>query len=154
MINQRTVFLLLAVAVIFAAAGIYAGTTVPDMVKMENPAYSEHTKGIVMFSHKKHAEDYGAGCGACHHDENATPLDSLKAGDDVANCIECHNIPGQAPRGKDAPKLSKAQKLEYHAEAIHDNCRDCHRAYNKEKGLKRKDPGYAPTSCTQCHPKN
>ena len=132
---------------------IYAGTTVPDVIKMENKAYTEHKKGIVEFSHKKHAEDYKVGCGNCHHDENNTPLDNLKEGDNVQNCIECHKIPGERPKGKDVPKLTKQQRLEYHAEAIHYNCKDCHKCYNKERGLKSKDPGYAPTSCTKCHPK-
>lgn len=142
-----------AIAGIFAAGAIYAGTTTPDMIKMQNSAYAKHSKSIVTFSHKKHVEDYKAGCGKCHHDENNKPLDSLKTGDNVSNCIECHKIPGEPPKGKDAPKLTKAQRLEYHAEAIHDNCRDCHKDYNKEKGLKPKDPGCAPTSCNQCHPK-
>ncbi len=143
----------MVIAGVFAATVIYAGTTVTDVIKMQNPAYTRHAKGIVVFPHKKHVEDYKAGCGECHHDENNKPLDGLKIGDNVANCIECHKIPGEAPKGKDAPKLSKAQKLEYHAEAIHYNCRGCHKAYNKEKGLKLKDPGHAPTSCKQCHPK-
>lgn len=125
-----------------------------DVIKMENKAYTEHKKGIVEFSHKKHAEDYGTGCGECHHDENNKPLDNLKAGDDVQNCIECHKIPAEKPKGKDAPELTRSQELEYHAEAIHDNCRGCHKKYNKEKGLKSKDPGYAPTSGMQCHPKD
>ena len=93
------------------------------------------------------------GIGECHHDEKNQPLDSLQMGDNVQNCIECHKIPGEKPKGKDAPKLTRQQELEYHAEAIHDNCRGCHKAHNKEKGLKSKDPGYAPTSCKDCHPK-
>ena len=37
-------------AVIFAAAALYAGTDVPDVIKMQNDY--EHKKGIVEFSHK------------------------------------------------------------------------------------------------------
>ncbi|MFO7965809.1 MAG: cytochrome c3 family protein [Desulfobacterales bacterium] len=145
--------MLVVVAGFFAATAIFAGTSVPDVVEMKNPAYEKHTRGIASFTHKKHTETYGIGCGECHHDDSGEPLTDLEYGDEVKNCIECHSIPGQPPRGKDAPKLTEAQKLEYHAEAIHENCRDCHRKYNKEKGLKRKDPGYAPTTCSQCHPK-
>ena len=45
-------------AVLLSAAGIYAGTTVDDIVKMQNPAYDEHTKAIVQFKHKAHAEKF------------------------------------------------------------------------------------------------
>jgi hypothetical protein len=34
------------------AVGLLAGTTVADVVKMENPAYNEHTKAIVQFNRK------------------------------------------------------------------------------------------------------
>ena len=45
-------------------------------------------------------------------------------------------------------KLSKKEKLDYHAEAMHYNCKDCHKAHNKK--TKTKD---APITCTKCHPK-
>jgi hypothetical protein len=152
---KKSMFMGMAgILVLFLSTAMYAGTTVQDVIRMENKAYSKHTKGIVEFSHKKHMEDYKAGCGECHHDEKGKPLDGLKAGAPVQGCIECHKIPGEAPKGKDAPKLTKQQSLEYHADAVHDNCRECHKKFNKEKGLKAKDPGYAPTACTQCHPKN
>lgn len=147
--------LVVGAVVIFLAAGIYAGTKAPDVIKLQNKAYEEHTKGIVEFSHKKHSEDYAKaspdlykdGCGACHHDDKGKPL-ALKEGDNVQSCIECHKKPGEKPKGKDAPKLSKKEKLEYHAEAIHMNCRGCHKDYNKANKTKA-----APTTCTKCHPK-
>jgi len=136
------------IAALFFATGIYAGTVVQDVIKMENKAYAKHKKGIIMFSHKKHVEDYKAGCGECHHDANNKPLDNLKAGDAVQNCIECHKKPSERPKGKGAPKLNKKQRLEYHAEAIHYNCKGCHKKFNKKTGTKK-----APTTCTKCHPK-
>lgn len=151
--NKNILLLILGIGAIFIATSLYAGTEVSDLIRMENKAYTEHKKAIVEFSHKKHAEDYKAGCGECHHDENNKPLDNLKAGDNVQNCIECHKIPADKPKGKNAPKLTKQQELEYHAAAIHQNCKGCHKKFNKEKGLKSKDPGYAPTTCKQCHPK-
>ena len=132
------------VAAGFLAAGIYAGTTVQDVIKMENKAYAKHKKGIVEFSHKKHATDYKAGCGECHHDKDGKPL-TLKEGDDVQNCLECHKETGEKPKGA---KLSKADKLKYHYEAIHDNCKGCHSEFNKKNNTKA-----APTTCTKCHPK-
>lgn len=143
-------------AILFIAGGVYAGTTVPDVITMDNPAYKKHKKGIVDFTHKKHVEDYGSkGCGECHHDENNKPLNDLKEGDDVQSCIECHKIPGQVDK-KTKKKLKKvkdkaakkSKKLEYHAEAIHMNCITCHKAFNKETKSKK-----APTSCSKCHPK-
>jgi len=119
-----------------------------DVITMKNPAYAKHKKGIVLFTHKKHIEDYKAGCGECHHDDKGKPLNHLKIGDNVQNCIECHKIPSEGPKGKDAPKLSKKERLAYHAEAIHYNCKDCHKKFNKKNKTKK-----APTTCTKCHPK-
>jgi hypothetical protein len=148
--NKKLLLLTSAIVgmvVLFVTAGIYAGTTAPDVIPMENKAY-EHKKGIVQFSHKKHYTDYGAGCGECHHDANNKPLDNLKEGDDVQPCFECHNKPGEKPKGKGAPKLSKKEEILYHAEALHDNCKGCHRTFNKKNKTKA-----APTTCTKCHPK-
>ena len=148
LMKRKSLLLLAAgIAVCFAATVIYAGTTAPDVIKMDNPAYEKHTKGIVDFSHKKHATDYGAGCGECHHDENGKPLDSLKDGDDVQGCITCHKKPGEL-KGKKAKGKSKEEKRAYHANAVHDNCKGCHKAFNKKNKTKA-----APTTCTKCHPK-
>jgi hypothetical protein len=128
--------------------GLYAGTAVQDVIKMENKAYAKHKKSIVEFSHKKHVTEYKAGCGECHHDENNKPLSNLKEGDAVKNCIECHSKPGLKPKGKDAKKLSEKETLGYHAEAIHKNCQGCHKDFNKKNKKKS-----APTKCTECHSK-
>jgi len=136
------------IASLFLATAIYAGTTAADVVNMENKAYDKHKKSIVTFTHKKHVEEYKAGCGDCHHDADNKPLNALKMGDEVKNCIECHSTPGEAPKGKDAPKLSEKEKMAYHAEAMHDNCKGCHTKANKASGTKT-----APTTCTGCHPK-
>lgn len=154
---KRRLLLLLTVVtgIVFLSVGLYAATTVPDIIQMQNKAYEKHKKGIATFSHKKHAEDYATqnpelykkGCGECHHDKDGKPL-SLKAGDDVQNCIECHKKPGESPKGKDAPKLSAKEKRAYHAEAIHANCKGCHKAFNVAKNSKA-----APVTCLKCHPK-
>lgn len=139
---------IVGMASMFLATAIYAGTTVTDVIKMENKAYAKHKKGIVTFSHKKHNVEYKAGCGECHHDADNKPLNDLKMGDDVKNCMECHKKEGRAPKAKKGePALSKKEKLEYHAEAMHDNCIECHKQANKASGTKA-----APTSCAKCHP--
>ena len=146
------------IAMLFAAAGIYA-KTVADVIELRDPAYKEHKKGVVKFTHKKHQSDYAKeypdvyknGCGECHHDKDGKPLASLKEGDDVQKCIECHKKPGERPKGKDAPKLNKKERLEYHAEAYHYNCKDCHKTYNKK--YKPSKDKKAPTTCAKCHAK-
>jgi hypothetical protein len=140
--------------VLFASVALYAGSEVPAVIKMENDY--EHTKAIVEFTHEKHINDYKGGCGDCHHDENNKPLNDLKMGDSVQKCIECHSKPGEVPKDvKDKWKKEKIKKAEkdklsrqWHAEAIHDNCRGCHKAYNKKNKTKA-----APTTCVKCHPK-
>ncbi len=46
------------IAVIFATTGIHAGKEIKDEIKMENPAYKKHKKGVVKFEHKKHWDAY------------------------------------------------------------------------------------------------
>ena len=147
------------IATLFVAVGIYAKSA-PDVIPLDDPAYKVHKKGIVQFEHKKHWDEYAKeypefyenGCGECHHDKDNKPLSDLKDGDDVQRCIECHKIAAEAPKGKKAKKkLSKKEKIkDYQAEAFHQNCKACHKKFNKKyKGQKKK----APTTCTKCHPK-
>ncbi len=147
--------LIIGMAAVFFAGSLYA----TDVIKMENKAYKKRKYPIIEFQHKKHAEDYAQKhpdlyknkCGECHHDADHKPLTSLKSDDKVQSCIECHKEPGEKPSKE---KLSKKEKIKkYHAEALHENCRSCHRTYNKANKLKSKDPGYAPTVCNKCHKK-
>ncbi len=147
MIKKLLVLLLVAgVALLFGSTAMYAGTEVADTFKMEAKEYKKHKKAIVTFTHKKHNVDYKISCGECHHDENNKPLD-LKMGDDVQRCIECHKKAGKAkaPKGQ---KWSKEKKREFHADAVHDNCIKCHKAFNKKNKTKA-----APATCSKCHPK-
>lgn len=120
---------------------------VPDVFPMNTAPYP-HKKSIMTFTHSKHIEEYKIDCGECHHDEQGQPLVDLKITDDVQKCFDCHEQPGERPKGKGAPKLSKKEKLAYHAEALHYNCKDCHKKFNKENKTKA-----APTTCAKCHPK-
>lgn len=146
--NKKLITRLLAAgfAVMFVATGLYAGTAVKETFKMKDPGYKKHKKGIVTFTHKKHAEDYGISCGECHHDDKGKPLD-LKMGDDVQKCSECHT------------KFKKDKKnkkdIMVHENAMHQNCVTCHKEFNKKKNPKDKKgmKGPAPASCTKCHPK-
>jgi hypothetical protein len=156
--KKRSMLLIAALAalgILFTAAGIYAGTQAKDKFGIETQG-CESTKGAVEFDHKKHSEEYAKkfaefypnGCGECHHDDKGKPRKDLKAGMEVKKCFECHDKCGEKPKGKDAPKLSKAEEIKYIAEAYHDNCRGCHKDYDKKMKTKA-----APTTCTKCHPK-
>jgi len=153
-----TILIVTAIAIFLSVTGLYASKEFQDVIKMDTKAYTKHTKGIVTFTHKKHAKDYAAkypefyknACGTCHHDKDNKPLTNLKEGDEVQPCIACHKKPGYI-RGKAARGLTKKQKLEYQANAVHDDCRKCHRKYDRKMKLKPKDKGFAPLSCKHCH---
>ncbi len=134
-------------AVVMFGGLIYAGTSAQEVIPMNEPAYAAHKKGIVQFTHKKHVAEYKFACGECHHDDKGAPLE-LKKGDAVQRCIECHPKAVPVPKGKDAPKLSSKEELAFHTVAIHQNCKGCHKEYNKKNKTKA-----APTTCSKCHPK-
>ncbi len=119
-----------------------------SVIPMNNPGYKSHKKGIVIFTHQKHVDEYKIGCQDCHHDKNGTPL-QLTYQDTVQDCIECH--PGTLkPKGEKLDK--KPRIMKYHFEALHANCKGCHKKYNITKG-DPKGKGPAPISCNKCHPK-
>jgi hypothetical protein len=147
---------IIAMVTFLLAAGIQAVATVQDVIRLETTAYENHKEPVVVFSHREHQEKYTqtypeffkAGCGECHHDKNNKPLKNLKAGDDVKKCIEYHQKASYV-KAKKAKGLSKKQKLEYHANALHENCKDCHREVNKKTAKKT-----APVTCKSCHLKS
>ncbi|MCP3943887.1 MAG: cytochrome c3 family protein [Desulfobacteraceae bacterium] len=150
--NKRLITLLLAsgIAVLFVTTALYAGTIVKDTITIESPGYTHRKKGppkykLVEFSHKKHATDYKISCGQCHHDKNGKALD-LKPGDDVQTCDQCHN-----KFKKDKKNKKDIMVLE---NAMHKNCIDCHKAFNKTQGDPKGRKGPAPVSCNKCHIKN
>lgn len=156
--KRKSIFFI-AAAILFGislgAACVYHGIERRDWIPMDNPAYEKHKRSIVMFSHKKHAEDYTAAnpdlfkdeCGTCHHDESYEPLADLKYEDDVKSCMECHSIPGNALRNEDNEYYQpREERLKYHMYVIHHSCKPCHQAYNETAGTKD-----APTSCAKCH---
>ena len=118
--KKLLVLVIVGFAALFVVTGIYA-KAVPEIIELNDPAYKEHKKGIVHFEHGKHQNEYAEkypefhknGCGECHHDKDNKPLASLKEGDDVQKCIECHKIAAEAPKGKKAKKkLSKKESTD------------------------------------------
>ncbi len=153
--SKKSITLLLAagIAVIFLATGLHAGTKAADVITMESKVITKRKKGpdakkpckLVEFTHKKHSEDYKLSCGDCHHDKDGKPLASLKMGDDVKKCDECHNR--EKAKASDKTFQGKYKKkpvdIKQYESAIHENCIGCH----KEKGLKE------GTKCGDCHKK-
>jgi len=127
---------------IFATV-LYAGTTFQKIIPMNESSY-KHKKKIVQFKHKKHVSVYQLKCGECHHDETGKPV-ILKHGTNVDRCVKCHSKPGEI-KGKKAKGMSKIEKRSYHANALHDKCRGCHKELKKSGKSKN-----APTSCSKCH---
>jgi len=151
--KQLLIAVLGTITLMLLSAGIYAAAAVPDVIRLETKAYAKNEKGPVNFNHQKHQVDYEknypdlykAGCGECHHDQNHQPRKNLKKSDNVEKCIQCHKKP-EYVKGQRAKSLSKKQKLEYHANALHENCQGCHKKVNKKVGKK-----IAPTTCKKCH---
>jgi hypothetical protein len=144
------------VCLLFFAAGLNASGhaeggegDVPEVITMKNEkAFEQHRMGIVDFKHKAHVDEYGLGCGDCHHDENGEPLTDLEWGDDVQSCYECHDKNGRPRRDQSmSPQEWQEAQLEYFYGAIHENCMGCHKKLGGPKG----EGG--PVGCTDCHPR-
>lgn len=147
--NKKLLMMLLVagMAVMFITTGLYAGTDVPDTIKMDYNQYKKRKKQppkskFIEFSHKMHNEDYKISCGDCHHDKDNKPLD-LKIGDNVQRCAECHT-----KMAKDKKNKKDIMVLE---NAMHGNCIVCHKDVNKKAGDPKGMKGPAPASCAKCH---
>lgn len=148
--NKKLLTLLLAVGISIAFAGtaLYAETEFSYEITMDyNPyvtrKYTPPDWEVYVFTHETHYLDYEISCGECHHDEEGKPLDDLKEGDSVQQCVECHT---------ELEKTKKNQRSIILLEnAIHGNCKICHKKINIEDGdpTGRKGPG--PVGCKDCH---
>lgn len=158
-----TLLIIVGIAFIFVATGIQAGTEVSDVITMESKVYKKRVKSpdhakkpteLVQFNHKKHMEDYNIDCGTCHHDDKGQPL-TLKIGDYVQRCDECHNR--DKPVKKDAKfqgiAVGKKKPVDImtHKNALHESCIGCHITSNKKGGDATGKKGPSPTSCRACH---
>ena len=126
------------------AADAPSAVKAPDSITMESKIYKKHTKGLVTLSHKKHAENKDISCTQCHH-VYKDGKNIWKEGNPVQKCEACHTETGKPP--KDMKKAEVVSK--YHKEALHANCKDCH----KKMVDKNSDMGKALKGCNGCHPK-
>jgi hypothetical protein len=100
--------------------------------------------GKVVFSHEKHVEKYGAGCGDCHHDDSGEPLES-PAPDEVNGCVDCHSEEGLV-RGPIQENEMGEDMISQRPNALHQQCIGCHKVFNNKKKFVS-----APEACRGCH---
>lgn len=134
----------LCVVLILSCNYAYGQSDLKENIQMKCSEYKSHHKAIVAFPHLRHAKKYNISCGECHHDDAGEPLTDLVMGDEASPCIDCHYNPSYVT-GK-----SYEEQLEYHTNALHMECKGCHRQEN----TKRKSSGLAenaPVKCNQCH---
>ena len=123
----------------------YAAQQAPNDMTMDSKVFTKHTKPLVTFAHRKHNQDFKIACMECHH-VFKDGKNVWKEGDQVQRCEACHSE-AKPPTGKDAPSMSKQEKIKkYYYTAIHENCVGCHKA-EKKKGK------HAPSACKDCHSK-
>lgn len=135
LIATITVVAFVAVAALFSVAWAQATKSgeVSDVVEINDAVFTTHKQGPVKFTHMKHSVDYKLKCTECHHGDTGSTNNTWKEGDPVKKCSACHLL----------KKDGKKEKLE---KAFHDNCKTCHKDFNKANGGKG-----APTACKDCH---
>ncbi len=150
--NERTFSLLTVVftALLFVLVGTLTAADkpeAPENITMNSKVHPKHTKKLVTFSHKKHADHKDIGCADCHH-VYKEGKNIWKEGDPVQKCEECHSEP-KKPK-EDKTKMTKAEKIKkYHKDAIHANCKGCHKKMiDKESEMGKT----LLKGCKGCHP--
>ncbi len=110
--------------------------------------YQSIFTGPIKFLHSKHVEDYGAGCGECHHDGDYEPIESFDP-DETYACIECHDEEGLIRGPISENKASESDFIAHRSNVLHIQCIGCHKQFNNSKKVVR-----APESCIACHSKH
>lgn len=137
LIATITAVAFIAVAAMFSMAWAQktASGEVSDVIVINDSIFKSPKQGPVNFTHLKHTVDHKLQCTQCHHGDGGKGSNTWKEGDPVKLCSACHGL----------KKDGKKEKLE---KAFHDNCKTCHKDYNKAQGTKG-----APTACKDCHAK-
>ncbi len=137
---------ILAAAAVLAAGAAWAVT--PEI------RLPRARRGVVIFSHRAHAERYGVACDRCHHNVSPVPADrrtckgchmDLEHG---GLCHDCHI----STRDRDYARRYDALRQRLGREriptlfkAFHGLCRGCHARVNRTQGKR------APYECGGCH---
>jgi len=148
--NKKLLALLFAIgiSVCFAVTALYAETEFPPEITMDyNPyvkrKYVPPKHEVFVFSHEIHNLEYEISCGDCHHDKDGKPLMELETGDSVQQCVECHTELEKTKKNRKSIMLLE--------NAIHANCKVCHKRINIDAGDPKGRKGPAPVSCKACH---
>ncbi len=148
--DKKILILFIAIGICLSSivSSLNAETEFPYEITMDyNPyekrKYTPPQYEVFVFSHEIHNLEYEISCGGCHHDKDGEPLAELKAGDPVQRCVECHI---------ELKKTKKNRKSIILLEnAIHENCKICHKKINIEAGDPKGRKGPAPVACKECH---
>ena len=152
--NHRKIIgtvMILCLSLFFLITGTLTAADTPDIITFnskvyESDDYPKHKKRLVTFNHKKHSEYKGSSCQDCHH-VYKDGKNIWKKGDEVQKCEACHTSAKKAKGDK--TKMKKAERIKkYHYDAIHANCKICHK-----KMIDKKSPmGKKLKKCSGCHP--
>lgn len=147
------------VALLFVVAVI--GYAIPaEQQKVPARAVLDNTGGRVLFSHRKHAEEYASDCTDCHHDgiegERYLPCGAChpkefdedfrrnhqKAFPDKKACLRCHDAVPTGPLPAD--ERPDTASIPTRGDAFHQSCMGCHKENGGPQG---------EDACYQCHEK-
>jgi hypothetical protein len=154
-VNTKTIIACLVGILVLAISAAVAQQTVPDVIEFDSAAdegvsteiYRSVYSGPVVFTHKKHVDDYGAGCGDCHHDSDFEPVESYDPNATYA-CGECHDEEGLIIGPIAENDATESDLISYRTNALHRQCIGCHKQYNELNKVVR-----VPESCITCHAK-
>ena len=146
------------ILVVFLGVAVAGYVHVPAEQDVPARVVMDNNGGRVIFTHAVHAEEYGAECDDCHHDdighdvslacgtchpaafdeqfraEHAAAFPSEEA------CLRCHDDVPQGPLAEeDRPSV---EDIPLRADAFHAQCMSCH----EENG-----GPYGEDSCYECH---
>jgi len=88
--------------------------------------------GPVTFKHSEHIAKHKLACSTCHH--------GIKTDEEAKACSACH-------------KTEKVEKTPSYKDALHKNCKDCHKKYKEDAAAKGVQLDALPTLCKHCHKK-
>ena len=88
--------------------------------------------GPVTFKHSEHIAKHKLACSTCHH--------GIKTDEEAKACSACH-------------KTEKVEKTPSYKDALHKNCKDCHKKYKEDAAAKGVKLDALPTLCKHCHKK-
>jgi hypothetical protein len=116
---------------LFTTVGLLTAADSPESVLLEYP-FKDPKRGPVKLNHNEHVK-YGVACNECHH-VYKDGVNVWKEGDPVQKCSECHL------------EESADEKVLNFQNAMHKNCKDCHRDLEKEG-----KPTGPWKKCNDCH---